>query len=107
MPLSSKVTKIVSAFGSAPADPTYASVTASWNASSERTTSGIRMRFDEHFIKTGRIGRDIGKVLGQSEGARISADYDAITVFDASAVADLIADVETFVEALETLLKAA
>ncbi len=35
---------------------------------------------------------------------RERSDYEALTVFDARAAADLIADVETFVRAVEAII---
>ena len=35
---------------------------------------------------------------------RQGADYDALTVFEARAAADLIADVETFVQTVEAVI---
>ncbi len=35
---------------------------------------------------------------------RQGADYDALTVFEAHAAADLIADVETFVQTVEAII---
>ncbi len=66
-----------------------------------KSHKGVRTRFDYHFIETGRLAREVGQVLNISENARRSADYDALTVFDTHAAADLIADVETFVQAVE------
>ena len=50
-------------------------------------------------------------IFGSMDGAlpyafrqRQGADYDALTVFEARAAADLIADVETFVRTVEAVL---
>ena len=64
----------------------------------------MRIRFDYHFIETGRLAREVGQILSVSERARQSADYDAMTIFDEAAAADLIADVERFVEAVAAIL---
>ena len=68
------------------------------------THAGVSNRFYVHFVETGRLPRDIGRLLPDALRQRNSADYDALTVFDTHAAADLIADVETFVQAVEVLI---
>ncbi len=56
-------------------------------------------------FRTGRLSKEVGSILAFAEEARNRADYDASTVFDTHAAADLIADVDTFVQAVESLLQ--
>jgi len=69
-----------------------------------RTHAGVRTRFNKHFVTTGRIAVTVSAILAEGETMRNQADYDAFTVFDARAAADLIADVETFVQAVEAII---
>ena len=50
------------------------------------------------------IGEDVSGVLPYAFRQRQGADYDALTVFEAHAAADLIADVETFVRTVEAVI---
>ena len=56
------------------------------------------------FVQTGLIGEDLSGVLPYAFRQRQGADYDALTVFEARAAADLIADVETFVQTVEAII---
>lgn len=69
-----------------------------------KTHAGVRTRFNKHFVKTGAITGQVGAILADAETMRAQADYDAFSTFDTQAAADLLADVETFVEAVEALL---
>jgi len=69
-----------------------------------RTHAGVHNRFRVLFVKTGRISDAVGKILPYAYGMRQKADYDALTVFEVQAAADLLADVDTFVQAVEPLL---
>lgn len=71
---------------------------------SPRSHKGVRVRLAERFVRTGRLDRATAGILHAAEVARLKADYDAFSVFDTAAAQDLIADVERFVEAIETLL---
>lgn len=69
-----------------------------------RSHKGVRARFGDRFVRTGRVDHATAGILQAAEVARLKADYDALSVFDTSAARDLIADVERFVAAVETLL---
>ncbi len=69
-----------------------------------KTHSGTLQRFRLHFIKTGRLPLSLGDVLTYAFDARQRADYEAFAIFDEAAVADLISDVEAFVQAVEEML---
>ena len=70
-----------------------------------RSHAGIKRRFSFHFIRTGRLSEDTGSILAFVEDARNRADYDVFTVFEPAAIADLIADANAFIEAVESLLQ--
>ncbi|WP_457653425.1 HEPN domain-containing protein [Rhodocaloribacter sp.] len=69
-----------------------------------RTHHGLLLRFNLQFVKTGRIGGHVAQTLAYAEELREGADYETAISFDPNAVADLIRDVEAFVEAVEPLL---
>ena len=72
-----------------------------------KTHTGTLQRFRLHFIKTGRLPLSLGDVLTYAFNARQRADYEAFAIFDETAVADLITDIEAFVRAVEEMLEAA
>ncbi len=71
---------------------------------SPRSNKGVRARFGDHFVRTGRVDQATASTLQVAEVARLKADYDAFSAFDAAAVRDLIRDVERFVAVVEALL---
>lgn len=70
-----------------------------------RSHKGVRTRFYERYVRSGRLDPATASILSVAEEARRNADYDAFSVFDRNAALDLITDVERFVEAVETLLR--
>ena len=69
-----------------------------------KTHAGAHQRFHLHFVASGRLSRAQGETLRHAFELRQRADYEAFTVFDEAATANLIADVEGFVETVVTLL---
>jgi uncharacterized protein (UPF0332 family) len=69
-----------------------------------KTHKGIHLRFHLHFVSSGSLPEAMGRTLDHAFAMRQRADYEAITVFDERAAADLIADVERFVEAVQEML---
>ena len=84
----------------------YYAATAALQGEGEAPDShkGVHRRFHLHFIKSGRLETSQGKLLKFAFDLRQRADYEAFTIFDEAAAADLITDAETFVEAVEALL---
>ena len=70
------------------------------------THKGTHRRFHLHFVASGQFPVIIGQTLGFAYEMRRRADYETFTVFDEAAVADLITDVERFVQAVEAMLQA-
>ena len=68
------------------------------------THAGVLSRFSYHFIRTGRISEDVGRVLARAETDRNRADYDAFSTFDPETAEDLVADVRQFTAAVRTLI---
>lgn len=69
-----------------------------------KTHSGTHRRFHRHFVESGRLSSSLGKTLSYASDARYRADYEAFTVFDEAAAADLITDIKAFVQAVEEML---
>ena len=70
-----------------------------------RSHKGVRTRFYERYVRSGRLDQPTAAILSVAEEARRNADYDAFTDFDRDAALDLVADVERFVSAVEDLLR--
>jgi uncharacterized protein (UPF0332 family) len=69
-----------------------------------KTHSGVRTQFAREFVATGLVPSETGRILGMAAQTREEADYDALSVFDAAAASDLLADAERFVRSVERLL---
>ncbi len=72
---------------------------------SPKTHKGIHNRFWTRFVETERFPRHQGEIFGSAWKMRQKADYDIFSIFDTAAAADLLLDVETFVESAETLTR--
>lgn len=68
-----------------------------------KTHSGIHNRFAFHFVLDGAIPSDIARTLPHAAQVRERTDYDAFSVTDLGAAADLLADAVQFVEAVYKL----
>ena len=64
-----------------------------------KSHSGTLSRFGLHFVVSGRVPPEIGRLLSDAFTARQRSDYEAFAVTD-TAAADLLADAERFVEAV-------
>ena len=71
---------------------------------SPKTHRGTITRFGFHFVVTGRVSSEIGRLLADAFAARQRSDYDAAAVADEAAAADLLADAERFVEMVRALI---
>lgn len=69
-----------------------------------RTHGGTLNRFYFHYVTTERVAKHIGITLDYAFKARQRADYEAFAIFDGLATADLIRDVTTFVDVVESLI---
>ncbi len=70
-----------------------------------KTHQGIILRFHFHFVKTGRIDPEVAAILSLAEELREGADYDVALNVEPQAVADLLGDVERFVQAVEAVIR--
>lgn len=68
---------------------------------------GVRTLTSLHFVRTGKLSADAGRAFSHLASDRHDADYDLAAVFTPAAVAQAVADAESFVREVETLLAAA
>ena len=68
------------------------------------THAGVLSRFSYHFIRTGRISEDVGRVFARAETDRNRADYDAFSDFSPETADDLVTDVRRFTTSVRTLI---
>lgn len=71
---------------------------------SPKTRTGVKARFSLHFVPSGIVSKEVAAILSDAETMRQQADYAALTIFDIDAAADLIADVDLFVKAIQELM---
>ena len=69
-----------------------------------KTHKGTHNRFWMLFVETGHLPRETADVLSYGWRMREKADYDVFNVFDISAAARLIDDVEAFTSATRELV---
>jgi len=69
------------------------------------THNGAKANFSEHFIKTKRIEKDLGKVYSQLFTWRQKGDYDDLFDFDKAKVSPYFKPVEEIIIAIEKLIK--
>ena len=69
-----------------------------------RTHTGTLRRFRFHFVRSGPLASEMGDLIGAAFNARQRADYDAFTITDLNAAADLLADAERFVAAVREVV---
>lgn len=65
-----------------------------------KTHSGVHTRFARLIVATGRVPVEVARALPHAAQVRERADYDALTLADVSAAADLLSDAERFVAAV-------
>jgi uncharacterized protein (UPF0332 family) len=73
---------------------------------SVQTHSGVRQMFGLHYIKTGLITKDLGKVFSDLFDKRISGDYDDFIEITESDVISLFHPVKQLIHEVEKLLYA-
>ena len=74
------------------------------NRIKSHTHSGAKNALNEHFINTGIISKDLGKIYNQLFTWRQKADYDDIFDFDKERVLPYFELVEVFIITLKQLL---
>jgi uncharacterized protein (UPF0332 family) len=66
--------------------------------------SGVRSLFNFHFVKTGKIPKEIARTYSDLF-ERQEGDYDDFVTFESADVRTWIADTELFVRAIEELIQ--
>lgn len=69
-----------------------------------KTHRGTCLRFQLHFIRSGRIEKAMGQVLIRGRDLRLRTDNDTSSLLDARAVSNLSTDAERFVNSVEEML---
>ena len=64
----------------------------------------MKTQFPYHFVRTGRLPREVARILAEAETMRNRADYDAFVLLTSEAAGVLLSDVERFVDAVEGLI---
>jgi len=67
--------------------------------------TGIRSFFNLHFVKTGKVGAEIGQVYNDLFTFRTKSDYMDLVQFDEDGVRPLVSLAEAFVEEIAALTK--
>ena len=67
--------------------------------------SGVRSLFNFHFVKVGKIPREVARTYSDLFERRQEGDYDDFVTFEATDVRMWIADAEVFVTAIEELIQ--
>jgi uncharacterized protein (UPF0332 family) len=66
--------------------------------------SGVRSLFNMHFVKTGKVSKEMARIYNDLFERRQEGDYDDFVVFEAADVQIWIAEAETFVRAISELI---
>jgi uncharacterized protein (UPF0332 family) len=71
--------------------------------STPRSHSGVLSQFSQHFVMTGRVEKELGRMLSQAMQAREASDYNAAIRAFQSDAQQAIADAETFVAKIKEI----
>ena len=74
------------------------------NNISTHTHSGIKIQFGIHFVKTGILSRDDGKLFADLMDWRQKGDYGDMFDFDKKTIESLLEPVKTFLKKVHSLL---
>ena len=69
-----------------------------------RKHSGVVSLFNRHFVKTGKVDKLLGVILKDSRRSREMADYTELAEFSREETEGQIADAETFIREVESLI---
>jgi len=69
------------------------------------THSGVRQTFGLHFVKTGKIEKELGKFYSDIFDMRQSGDYEDYVEFTKDDVLDLITPADNLIISIENILK--
>ncbi|MEK7786822.1 MAG: MAC/perforin domain-containing protein, partial [Chloroflexota bacterium] len=66
--------------------------------------SGVVSAFGEHFIRSGKLGGEFGRMLRQTMEDRETSDYDEIPVVDHDLTQERLNEARRFISAVTTYL---
>ena len=69
------------------------------------THGGVRQMFGLHFIKTGKIEKELGKLYSDIFDMRQSGDYEDYVEFTKDDVLDLLIPADNLIISIENILK--
>jgi uncharacterized protein (UPF0332 family) len=69
-----------------------------------RKHSGVISLFNQHFVKTKRVDKQLGVILKDARRSREMADYTELAEFSREDADEQIADAEVFIQAVEKLI---
>jgi uncharacterized protein len=69
------------------------------------THSGVKTQLSNHFVKTGKLGKDSGMLYGDLFDLRQRGDYGDFYDFKESEVLELIPKVEEFIGKIQNLIE--
>jgi uncharacterized protein (UPF0332 family) len=70
-----------------------------------RKHSGVIALFNQHFVKTGRVDKQLGVILKDARRSREMADYSDLAEFTREDAEGQLQDAEVFVQAIVELLE--
>jgi uncharacterized protein (UPF0332 family) len=70
-----------------------------------KSHAGVQRRFFDLYVRSGRLSKEQSHMLSHAEDLRLQADYAFGTRLDAEEAAALVDEVESFVAAIEALLR--
>ncbi len=73
------------------------------NGFSSGKHSGVKSLFNQHFVKTGKIDKEMGRLYNRLFEARQEVDYVDFVVFDSNIVEPWIQEVENFIKDVKKL----
>ncbi len=71
---------------------------------STTTHNGVKSNFSEHFIKTGLISKDLGKIYSQLFTWRQKGDYDDLFYFEKDKVEPYFKPVKELIDIVEKII---
>jgi len=69
-----------------------------------KSHSGARYQFGQHFVKTGKVNRELGRHYTELFDKRLKSDYNDFFTNDRTSVLELYTNSMSFIETIEYLL---
>lgn len=71
-----------------------------------KTHMGVRQAFGLHFVKTGKVSLEFGRIFSRIYDKRQSSDYDDFIEFTKEEVEKLYPQIKEFIKTIENLVNA-